>query len=431
MEINIGLIQRALARRAPALAAGAALAVATAAATFGSASGASAATPTAPPPLTVLTSHGPVGNGDIFITPTGDTSTYANGPEILSRSGKVIWFHAVPSGQSAFDFRTQTYKGQPVLTWVQGTGLGATAQNTDYIYNDHYQQIASVTAGNGLTTDVHEFLITPWNTALITAVSQQSVNLTSIGGPADQQVLQGSVQEIDIKTGKVLFQWNAQDHIPYSASEQPLPASASTPWDWYHINAVHLGPNRTILIDSRDSWTTTDVSLRTGRVNWILGGKASTFKQVAAPGQTLNSANDLFAWQHDPEWLGNDEISIFDDESAGTANTGQNVITTGSTARVDYIKLNFRTDTATLVKSDPQPEDLSASSQGNAQPLPFGGAFVGWGNLPYISQFDRAGHLLFNAQFPTGVNTYRAYLLPWNPGEHSSSHPGSGIPHLK
>ncbi len=377
---------------------------------------AGATAPTAPPPLTFLTPNGPVGNGDIFITPTGDTGAYANGAEILSRSGKVIWFHPAPSGESDFDFRTQTYDGQPVLTFVQGTGLGATATNTDYIYNDHYQEIASFSAGNGLTTDIHEFFITPWNTALITAVSQQAVNLSSIGGLTDQQVLEGSVQEIDIKTGKVLFQWNAQDHIPYSDSEQPLPTTAGSPWDWYHINAVHLGPNGTILVDSRDSWTTTDVNLSNGSVNWIIGGKASTFKQVAGPGQTLNDANDLFAWQHDPEWLGNDEISIFDDESAGTANTGQNVITTGAVSRVEYITLNFQTDTATLVKSDPQPESLSASSQGNAQPLPGGGAFVGWGNLNYISQFDGAGNLLFNAEFPTGVNTYRAYFLPWNPG---------------
>jgi hypothetical protein len=141
-----------------------------------------ATVPAAPPPLTFLTPNGPVGNGDIFVTPTGDTRTYANGAEILSKSGKVIWFHPAPSGESDYDFRTQTYDGQPVLTFVQGTGLGAVATNTDYIYNDHYQEIASFSAGNGLTTDPHEFFITPWNTALITAVSQQAVNLSSIGG---------------------------------------------------------------------------------------------------------------------------------------------------------------------------------------------------------------------------------------------------------
>ena len=46
-----------------------------------------------------------------------------------------------------------------------------------------------------------------------------------------------------------------------------------------------------------------------------------------------------------------------------------------------------------------------ATSQGNAQHLVSGGEFVGWGILPYISKFDAAGKLVFNAQFPAGVNT--------------------------
>jgi hypothetical protein len=38
---------------------------------------------------------------------------------------------------------------------------------------------------------------------------------------------------------------------------------------------------------------------------------------------------------------------------------------------------------------------------------------VGWGALPYFSEFSPAGKLLLNAEFPAGVNTYRAYRLPW------------------
>jgi hypothetical protein len=38
---------------------------------------------------------------------------------------------------------------------------------------------------------------------------------------------------------------------------------------------------------------------------------------------------------------------------------------------------------------------------------------VGWGSLPYLSKFSRSGSLLFNLQFPTGVNTYRAYRFRW------------------
>ena len=90
-------------------------------------------------------------------------------------------------------------------------------------------------------------------------------------------MINGVVQEIDIGTGKVLFQWNSADHVPYSQSEQPLPASASTPWDWFHINAVHLDTDGNLLIDARDTWTTYKVNRFTGRIIWQLGGKASSF----------------------------------------------------------------------------------------------------------------------------------------------------------
>ena len=135
-------------------------------------------------------------------------------------------------------------------------------------------------------------------------------------------------------------------------------------------------------------------------------------------GPTLNDASDLFAWQHDPEWLGNGEIL---DLRRRVGGHGQH------RAERDYHRRRHpgRGHQAQLPdrhghagQSDPQPEGLSASSQGNAQPLPGGGGFVGWGNCLLLG-VRRRGQLLFNAEFPTGVNTYRAYLLPWNPGGRS------------
>jgi hypothetical protein len=80
--------------------------------------------PSQPPPVTVLSSHGAAGRGDIFITPTGDTTTYAQGAEILNRDGHVIWFHAAPEGLTAADFRTQRYEGHRILTFWQRTQRG-------------------------------------------------------------------------------------------------------------------------------------------------------------------------------------------------------------------------------------------------------------------------------------------------------------------
>jgi hypothetical protein len=381
-----------------------------------SAASKTAATTLPPPPVTVLTDNGGNGGGDIFISPFGDPATYANGAEILSPDGKkVVWFHQAPAGEEDSDFRTQVYRGKPVLTFWQGTGLGGVAQGTDYIYSDRYKEIAAVKAGNGYSADGHEFLITPWNTALILAYTTATANLTSIGGPANQTVIDGIVQEINIKTGKVLFQWDSAGHVPYGQSEQPLPASASTPWDWFHINAVKLDTNGNLLIDARDTWTTYEVSLRTGKIEWRLGGKASSFKLTAAKGQVLNDAGKLFAWQHDPEAHGRGIYTFFDNEAAGAANTSTGVSSELSVSRAITVRLDFRTHVATLLSADNQPEGLLAPSQGNAELIRGGDLFVGWGSLPYFSEFSPTGKLLFNAEFPTGVNTYRAYRLPWHP----------------
>jgi hypothetical protein len=175
-----------------------------------------------------------------------------------------------------------------------------------------------VNAGDGLGADGHEFLITPWNTALILSYTTATANLTSIGGSADQTVINGVVQEIDIANGRVLFQWNSEDHVPFSDSEQPLPSSPSTPWDWFHINAVHLDTNGNLLIDARDTWTTYEVNRFNGQIVWELGGKQSSFSLQAAPGQVLDAANEIFAWQHDFEAIGNNEYTYFDNESSGT-----------------------------------------------------------------------------------------------------------------
>jgi hypothetical protein len=368
------------------------------------------------PPVTVLTDNSGDKGGDIFISPFGDSSTYQNGAEILSPDGKkVLWSHAAPAGEEDSDFRTQAYDGRPVLTFWEGTGLGGVASGTDYIYNSHYQQIAAIKAGNRYNADGHEFLITPWNTALILAYSTGTANLTSIGGPANQTVINGSVQEINIRTGKVLFQWNSEDHVPYSESEQPLPASASSAWDWFHINAVKVNTDGTFLVDSRDTWTTFDVSPKNGKIIWQLGGKDSSFRLKTANGQTLDNAGEFFSWQHDLEGHGNGIYTVFDNDAAGTANTGSSVIVNLSYSRALTLKLNVRTHVATLLASDNQPEGLSAPSQGNTELLANGGQFVGWGALPYFSQFSASGQLVFNAEFPAGVNSYRAYRLPWHP----------------
>ena len=354
-------------------------------------------------PVTVLTSGADNGNGDIFLAPQGPAQ-YSGGPEIVSITGKVLWYHPLPGGSFAADFRTQTYLGKPVLTWFQGDNHGGEA----VIYNARYQQIATVKPANGYAPDFHEFLITPWNTALILAGTPGTANLTSLGLSAHQQVMDGVVQEIDIKTGKLLFQWDSAGHVPYSDSHAPMPQPGQ-PWDWFHINAVHLDTDGNLLISSRFTWTIYKVNRRTGAMMWQLGGKHSTFAITAAPGQKLDRAGEIFAFQHDPEALGGGQYTVFDNES-----DGQSALYPSS--RAVTIRLDQAAGTATLIKSVNQPEGLTAGATGSAQTTRNGDLFVSWGGLSYFSEFSPSGKLLFNAKLPDGAGTYRAYRLPWNPG---------------
>ncbi len=109
----------------------------------------------------------------------------------------------------------------------------------------------------------------------------------------------------------------------------------------------------------------------------------SSFAVKAAPGQVLDSAGEALAWQHDPEALGHDTYSFFDNESSGTPELPY--------SRAITVRLDERARTAALVASDNQPEGLSAASQGNVQTARNRDLFVGWGILPYISESARPG----------------------------------------
>jgi hypothetical protein len=368
------------------------------------ASSAASADPTAlqPPPVTVLKSSHQVADGLIFIGPKpapGTTTTSAQtGPEIIDDQGRPVWFSPLAAPDTATDVRVQQYQGQPVLTYAVGhsTGGPGHSEGYDVILDRHYRQIATVEAGNGLKADQHEFALTPQGTALITIYHQVPYDLSSLGGPSNGSVLDGVVQEVDVATGKVLFEWHSLDHVPLTDSYQPVPTDPATPYDYFHVNSVNLDTDGNLLVSARHTSTVYKLDRGTGAVIWRLGGKQSDFQ--LGPGVR-------FAYQHNALPEGPNTVRIFDNESNG--------VPVGPHSRIIRVHLDPQAKTATLVSSVEHPDGLSAGSQGNAQLLPGNHLFVGWGQLGRFSEFDSAGNLLFDAQLPAGYDTYRAYRSPW------------------
>ena len=348
------------------------------------------------PPVVRVSSDPDTSSGDIFITPRhsqGRQLPFQAGPMILDGQGRLVWF--LPIHFVASDLQVERYLGHPVLTWWQGLGTGLTGHGKDIIMNSSYQTVATVMAKNGLWADNHEFQITPQGTALIEALDPVKANLTSVGGPANGTVFDYVLQEIDIRTGKLLWEWHALGHIPLSASYATPQGSH---FDYLHLNSIEQLPSGNLLISARNTWGIYEIDKRTGKIIWSLGGKQSNFGIGSGAG---------FSWQHDAH-LNGSTLTLFDDASNGSHQEEFQ-----SSAKV--LRLNFAARTATLVRHFDHSPPLIAPSQGSAQILPNGNMFVGWGAQPDFSEYRSGGHQIFNGGFPfLGAQSYRAYRFQWS-----------------
>ncbi len=361
-----------------------------------------ASAPSLTPSTVTITTHAQPGAapGDLFLAPYQGEGT--PGPMISEQNGALVWFHPLPAGEEATNFQVQQYDNKPVLTWWQGrilkVGFG---QGEDVIYNSSYKQVGSIHAGNGYRADLHEIRLTPQGTAWIDEFDPIKLKLASLRGAAG--VLTDSVvQEIDVKTGLVMWEWHALGHIPLSDSYNPVPHNGN-PWDYIHVNSADPGTSDDLLISARNSWALYDVDIKTGAFNWQLGGKHSTFK--LGPGAKTY-------WQHDAEWQPGELISVFDNGSTPPKE---------KQSRGVLLKPNYASKTVALAKAFVNPSNtLLAPAQGNTLSLPQDNWLMGYGNLPNFTEYDSSGHVLLDGALGHNVQDFRTYLSPWN-GQPTSS----------
>ncbi len=350
-------------------------------------------------------------SGDLFLAPYQGLG--APGPMIAEQNGALVWFHPLPPHDSATNFQVQTYEGKPALTWWQGriikVGFG---EGEDVIYNSSYQQIATVRAGNGYRADLHEILLTPQGTAWIDAFDPIHMNLSSVHGSAHGILLDSIIEEVDIKTGLVMWEWHALGHIPLGNSLNHV-SSGEYPWDYVHINSISPGgagsspggagsspggagssePGN-VMLSARNTWTLYDVNMHTGGYNWLLGdGGHSSFKL---------GSGVRFYWQHDAQFQPGGLISLFNNASDPPKQRESSGL---------LLRPNLSNHTVTLVKRFVNPsKTLLASSQGDTLSLPGDDWLLGYGGLANFTEFDASGHVLLDGTLGKNVQDFRTYL---------------------
>jgi hypothetical protein len=316
-----------------------------------------------------------------------------DGPMIMDNQGRLVWFS---KDRYATDFKVQTYRGEPVLTWWQGGIVAGHGVGEYVIFDSSYREVRRVRAGDGYKGDLHEFSITPEDTALLTVYTEARADLSPIGGQRDGRVWGGIAQDLDLETGEVLFEWHSLNHVGVGESYRGPEEDPDEPLDYFHINSIEVEPDGNFLIGAKGTWAVYKVDRASGEILWRLGGKRSDFEM--GPGTQ-------FAYQHDARRQEDGTITIFDNGASPEVH---------KQSRGIVVELDMDAMKATLVREYTHPEKPLATSQGNLQVLHNGNVFVGWGTEPYSSEYTKDGKLIFDVQFSGETQSYRAFRQVWS-----------------
>ena len=322
----------------------------------------------------------------LFLNPRGELRWY----QPASRAGR---------GRSIFNTRVQRYEHHQVITYWQGLvvkpGLG---EGRGLILNRSYQTIHVVRAGDGYQKrgiDEHEFTLGhegSEGTAFVEISSPVHANLTSVGGPSNGTVFDWIIQEIDVATNKVIWEWHSLGHVPISASYQRY--TPGQPYDYFHMNSIQQLPDGRILISARHTWAVYSIEKKSGKIAWELGGKHSSFSM---------GAGTRFFWQHDATLHGHGLLTVFDDGSPPQEESQSRAL-----------EIHLGNHRATLVHPYTHKPPVLASAEGSTQLLANRNVFVGWGTpRSFFSEYTPSGKQIFSGSMHAPFESYRAYRSNW------------------
>ncbi|MGE4428260.1 MAG: arylsulfotransferase family protein [Solirubrobacteraceae bacterium] len=363
-----------------------------------------------PPPVKVLESTAAQAPGYVFTAPKkvpnggGD-----DGLMIYDRNGDLVWFDAngtLPNGkdQSRMNFNVQRYRGKPVLTWWEGEAKRGFGEGEGVIADTNYREIARIQPKGPLKADFHEFHLTDRGTALMLAYHERKEpeDLRKAGGTKDDLLMENTVLEIDIKTGKTLFRWDASDHVDPLDSYHPVPKREDLAYDFFHGNSVDLDENGDFIVSARSLHAVYNIDRETKKINWQLNGRKSDFKM---------GDGAAFRWQHDALAMPDGTLTVLDNHAFSAKEKEEK----GAESRGIVLKLDEKKGTATLVQEYRRPGGALGPTQANMQTLPNGNRMVGWGGeTPRLTEFTAAGEVALDARFErTPTESYRAYKQRW------------------
>jgi len=328
------------------------------------------------PPLTVSTNNNP-SDGYLFLAPFYGL-TYLT---ITDKNGNPYWYTTRVSSLSG-DLSEQPNGN---LTYFDGV------KHKHYEMNQNYNIIDSFYCGNGYHTDLHELRLLSNGHALVMAYDSEIVDMSHIvqGGDTTAMVIGLIIQEID-ENKNVVFQWRSWDH--FAITDALHESMLSSYIDAVHGNAIEEDNDGNLIISSRHLDEITKINRTTGDIIWRFGGLHNQFTFL---GDTLK-----FTYQHAIRRIANGHVTLFDN--------GNFHVPPHSRA-LEY-SLDEVNKTATVVWQYRHSPDVFSPWGGYVQRLNGGNTLIGWGGTsPAVTEVQPNGTIVFEASYPLGVFSYRAY----------------------
>jgi hypothetical protein len=347
-----------------------------------------------PSPVIDRAATGDVAPGLLFATPLASEITDA-GVLVYGDDGQVVYFRPA-TGTAVGNAAVHELNGEPVLAWFEGFPLaGPASYRGEYVLVDaNYHEVTRLRMSNGYDADIHDLYITPEGTALLLAYYPMLCDEAVMSGcTPGGTVFDGVIQEVDIATGIVLFEWHAADHLSMTDS---FADPATDPFDFLHPNSLDIDDDGNILMSARLTSSLYKIDRVTGEVLFVFGGKQNQFTYVDEGSDTIQGPD----YPHDFRPLGGGRYTYFD-----------NGVQRQTESRGAIVALDVGSMTATYEESITHDPPLFETSQGRMQTLANGNELIAWGGSGVATEYAIDRTVAFEASL--GVGTYRQVRDAW------------------
>jgi len=240
-------------------------------------------------------------DGGLVIMDLHGAGVSDSGPAVLDLKGNLVWTNDTFGGH-AMNVKVQTYEGQEHLTFWAGDDED---HGNCYMLDSGFNLAYTISAvGDNLWDDPHQCKITEDGTALIIAFNFTEADLSSTHvAHLGSFIVDAVIQEIDIESGELVFEWRASDHVAdnneylKSTFDAPFVRHSKKYHDYFHMNSVDKDSNGNLLVSIRHTHSIINIDTKTGQILWGFGGTSRDFEDLSG-GLASN-----FHGQHDARWV--------------------------------------------------------------------------------------------------------------------------------